>query len=452
MGITIWVVIAYIVITSVVGVYAAKRVKGVSDFFVAQRNLTAPLLIVLLFAELIAGASTVGNAEMAYDTGIVSVTLNWGTAIAAILFAFLLAGFYRSTGKMSLPESIRYLWDEKTRVLVTIVSVIVYFVIYAVQPIAAAAILAPMVGMPMATMAFIATAVIVIVSITGGLRGIAWMNSVHAVILYVGLVTGAVAAVIAVGGFKGLATLPPSAFDFAQPGIPTMAAWFIGSVLSLFAAATVGAVCFSAKSERTAKIGTAAAGLLILPFALAPALIGLSARIALPDITPAEALWRMSEYCGTGVATLVSVGVIAAIFSTAPMLLLVTTTMLSRDFFKVLRPQASEKSELLFARIALIVLGFLGVLFGLQARGILLEILGVMQVRAIIGLVLVAGVWWKRIDATAAFWTILAGSSVGIVWYILRSPFGIEPLWPSLAVGIPTLIALTFMRKRSQSQ
>ncbi len=59
----------YLVGTTLLGMYAVTRSKDVQDFLVARRNLSASMVMALLFGEMISGAATVGKATEAFHAG-----------------------------------------------------------------------------------------------------------------------------------------------------------------------------------------------------------------------------------------------------------------------------------------------------------------------------------------------------------------------------------------------
>lgn len=452
-SVTFWGVLLYLVGTSLIGLWAAKNVKSVSEFFVAKKNLGVVTIIALLFGELIAGAGTVGNAADAFKFGLSSVWMNWGMVIGCVLVVLFMVNFYRSMNSMSVPEAYNARFDRKCRMVMMFITCIVYFIIFAMQPVAGAAIFAPMLGVDKTIVVWILGGLFVVLCVTGGLRGIAWMNVVHSIAMYVGLGVVAVVAVNKAGGLSHIkATLPPEFFSLGQPDLLTVTAWAVGTGLSLLAGATLAAAIFGSGDVGSAKKGVIWAGILIIPFALFPALIGLSAKVALPGINAQTALFSMAASCGPVISILASVGVVAAILSTAPALLLITVTTLTRDFYKVfIRPNATDAEELIFSRVATVVMGASAVYFGLSATSLLSQILGAFQIRSTAGVVLLIALIWKKVNSNAAFWSMLSGGLVASYWHFAGKPFGLEPLWPSLIVGLPVLVVLTLVSKKEIS-
>jgi SSS family solute:Na+ symporter len=411
------------------------------------------MIIPLLFAEMIGGAATVGCAANAFRFGISAVWYNWSVTIGClIMVALALVTFYRTVGSqlgvMSIPEAFEVMFDRKTRVAMMLIIVVVYCIFYAVQPLAAAAILAPMFGVNTTAMVWITSILFIIMAVTGGLRGLAWMNVVHSIVMYIGLFTVAYFAVDYIGGFSGLqAKLPATFFDLSQPNLYTVFAWIIGTSVAMFAAPTVAAVAFGANSIKTARMGVVVGGLLVVPFAVACAVIGMCAAGVLPGVPARTAMFAMASHLGPWLGGIAAMGVIAAITSSAPAFLLLASTTLTRDCYAVIKKDSTEKQQMLFSMAVMVVMGVLATIFALTIQSILTQILSAFQIRSIVGVVLVIALFWKRTSANAAFWTIVIAGGLAAFWHFAGKPFGIEPLWPSLGLGIPLLIVLSLLSK-----
>jgi Na+/pantothenate symporter len=65
----------------------------------------------------------------------------------------------------------------------------------------------------------------------------------------------------------------------------------------------------------------------------------------------------------------------------------------------------------------------------------------------------IAAIYWDRVPAGAAFWSIGASLATVIVWRVasdagLGGWFAIDPLWPGLLVSVVLLLALTAFAPR----
>ena len=64
---------------------------------------------------------------------------------------------------------------------------------------------------------------------------------------------------------------------------------------------------------------------------------------------------------------------------------------------------------------------------------------------------LIVGAYWKKVDKTSAFWSMLIGGIVAAVWHFAGQPFGIVPFWPGCGVGLVLLIILTLCNGKKAS-
>ena len=132
----------------------------------------------------------------------------------------------------------------------------------------------------------------------------------------------------------------------------------------------------------------------------------------MPDITSRLVLWTMGEYCGVTVSALITIGVVAALVSTIPVGFLSIGGIATRDIFLRIRPGASERAQLIFSRIYIPVHVFIATLFALTQPSVIGLIVKGSQMRSIVGVVMLIAVLWRRINATAAFWTIITGGGM----------------------------------------
>ncbi|TGE38544.1 sodium:solute symporter family protein [Desulfosporosinus fructosivorans] len=448
-------VFLYFVLTAGIGIYMVRQKSSITDFFVAKKGLTAGLIIPLLFAELIAGAGTVGNAATAFQIGISSVWVNWGMSIGCVLVLYLAAKMYRvfslKYGTVSVPQVYMQRFDAKTRTVMMVILVAVYLIIFAQQPVAAAGIMGPLLGMDKVMLTWIVGVVFIFLTLTGGMKGLAWMNVLHSLVMYIGLGIVCYAAVKTAGGLGHMqAVLPAKMFAFNQPNMLTVVGWVLGTALSFFAASTVVVVIFGAKGMSSVKNGILWASGLVIIFALFPALIGMAGKVLMPTASANSILYVVANKLGPVYAVMASMGILAAILSTAPALLLICTTMLTQDMVRVLKPGISEKEEMKWARILTIVLGLIATYFGMQSTSILAQMAGAFQIRSVAGVVLLVAIFWPRVDSRAAFWSMLLGGIVAAVWHFAGNPY-CTSLYPSLAVGVPILVILTLMANKPVS-
>ena len=452
MSMQIVAVVGYIVFTSAIGMLAGRRKgqRGVREFFVAQGQLSWPLITPLLMAQYVTTTAVVGTTEMAHELGVVSLFYYLGYPIAAAIYVFGVASFYNSIKKITIGEAFAVLFDQKTRLACVLLVLATTALMIPVAFLGVGAILAPMLGIPYQSGVWLSAAIMLAIAIFGGLRGIAWMNVVHTVVLVVCLFPATAASVGAAGGLSRLmASLPAEHLNWVRPGWGTIAAWLIGASFQQVVSTAAVTGMFAAKDEKNAQISIAASGIFVFLISLMPCLIGLAAYVIMPDTTSRLALWEMGELCGATISTVLSIGVLAAVISSTPGFILTLGGMATRDLFLLVKPGASEKAQLFFSRIAMIALVIGGTFFALTQLSMLGTILKMAQVRAVLAVILVIAVFWRRIHAAAAFWSSVLGACTGFIWFFAGSPFSIEPLWPALTIAMLALIIISLRKKPS---
>ncbi|MFQ7032290.1 MAG: hypothetical protein ACLRRJ_05070 [Clostridium sp.] len=98
--IELFMVVAYFIITTAAGkIMNGKGDNSIQHFFVAKKHLGIGLTVALMFGEMVAGSSTVGNAASAFKMGLSSVWTNWEW-YWEFVFVFCTAKFYRRAGHL----------------------------------------------------------------------------------------------------------------------------------------------------------------------------------------------------------------------------------------------------------------------------------------------------------------------------------------------------------------
>ena len=451
MNLTAVITILYTVGVMVIGWLTTKKEGGAREFFVAGGNLPWILLTPFLMAEYISGGTTVGVAESAHKTGISIFWYYIGAPIGLSALAFGFAKFYQKIKKVTVGEAFGILFDRKTRLICVITLVFLQMISSSTAFLGLATILAPMFGLSYEGGVILSVVSMIVMALIG-LRGQAWMNVIHFAVIIITFFIVSVAAVGAAGGIgKITAALPPAHLNLWNMGFSTTAAYVLASSAIKLISLTAIVAMFAAKSEKDAKIGGVSTGFTILAFTLMPVLIGLAAKVLLPGISSKEAMWKMGEYLGGVMPSLVSVGVTAAIVSTTPGMLLSMGALVSRDLLMPFKPNCSEGQQITVCRIAVVLIAIAGatLAYTLSRTGatIMQLIVKVVEVRTVIVIPLFVSIIWRRVSSTAAFWTVISGVGAGFISLFFHPKE--EPLWPALGVGLIVLIVVSLVKKPS---
>lgn len=452
-------IVSYLIITTCVTLYSRRRAqKNTSAFYTANRVMSLPVVTALLFSAIVAGSGTIGNAANAFTGGLSNaIWANWGMAIGCFAVAFTVSKFYYTMadkyGAMTIPSAFSVMMGERVRTIMVFIVALVYVIFYSSQASAAATIIGPLLGIDATIVTWIITALFIIAAISGGMIGASWMSIVHTTVMCIGLAVVAFASVKSVGGLDTvIAAAPDSYFSIIGDKPMTTLANALGTAISFLASSNVTIALFGSRSPKEANRGIITAGALILPFALLPAIIGICAQVLMPGINSGSALFLMANSLGSVFGGLVSMAIIAAIWSTAPGLLLIVSATMTKDFYLSIKPKANEKKQMHFSYAVIIIAGILGTWIGMNGKSILDNMLGAFQIRSIVGIVLLAAIVWPRVNERSAFWSMLTGGITAAVWFFVGKPLGIEPLWAGSAICLIVLIPLTLASRERYSE
>ena len=201
---------------------------------------------------------------------------------------------------------------------------------------------------------------------------------------------------------------------------------------------------FAAKSPKAAKKGMfwgtfAYAVTIILLFTM-----GLAAQQILPDVVaeygtadaviPALAI----KILPPGLTGLALSGILSVMMSTADSYLLVSVQTVVHDLGKTFKPDMTQKHEILFSRIASVVLALGALVIALYIHSAYTVVtLSFTFYAAAAGLPALAALYWKKATNAGVLSAMIGGFTVTVIWKLLGQPLGLGAAIPgSLVCGV----------------
>ena len=191
-------------------------------------------------------------------------------------------------------------------------------------------------------------------------------------------------------------------------------------------------------------------------FAIGSTLIGLIARMLMPDLQDPELATPMliMELLPVGLAGIVIAAYIAAVMSTADSVLMGPVAIVTNDIYrKYFRPDATESSIVLVARTATLVLGVLGIGIAYLVPNVI-ELILYAYTFGSAGLFfpMLGLLFWKRTTASGAFWSMLGGGFAALLWVAFDEPFGISASYLGWIVSLPLLVSVSLLTDHSPEE
>lgn len=451
------VVVIYLVFTSLIGfwAYLGEKKKQSADSFMVNKGKSGLFVVVATQVSMaMAAGSSIGTVEDVFKIGLTGGWIDYFHIIVHLAIPFLVVGLYAALNKaygcLTVPSVFGVRFDEKVHVLSVVTISFFYLLLFSMQPAAAARILAPMLQIDSTTAAWIAGGIFVLVVMFGGMKGIAWMNVVHCLVMLFGMTWAGMKSLQMVGGLGAMASqLPENYLNLFEPNLQlalgNVCALVFGNLFNSFSFT----VTLSAKNVKTAKRGIFIAAFVIALYAMTPTILGLTGKILHPDAEVSSIFSIVASSYGPVISCIVFMAITAAIFSTAPSCLLMATNSLTKDIFCRMKPEADDKEIIRFSRIVCLIAGVAFIALGVMAPSVTTNAYRALNIGSITGIVLLVSIFWRRVTSNAAFWAILIGSIVAGVWSFAGNLFGIAAFWPAAGITLMVLTVLTLMSKES---
>ncbi len=434
--------VAYIVITTLVGMWSVRKTRDTESFMTGKKQLGYWVVGLLLMSEFIGPGATVGTAQGAYAKGI---SVAWNTSTLALgywLYAYYLAPKMNAMGEYTISGALAKHYGTAVRMLVAVTMSIALTTVNVAVYTGGAAALGKLLDTSIETAIFI-IAVCATLNVTfGGIRGVGYANIIHTTFKYMGLIVIAGSAWFYMKGQPSeMVNIPATHFSlFEGVGLGQVFAWSIANIGAVFSTQYVLQSISSLPTPADARKATMIAGIAILPIGFLAAFIGVMAKGVFPNIPSVMALPAFFDVMNPWLVGVAASAMIAATFVTILACQLGATALIMKDFYNPL-VKPNEKHSIWATRIIAVIIGFLPIPFALFVPGMIKTFFFARALRSVIT-VLVLFMIYKPHMASKNGGAIALFASVVVVaiWAALGNPFGIDNIY--VAIVMPTAILL----------
>ncbi len=434
-----WVVIlVYFLLVFGVAIWATMRERSAhgtsQDYFLAGRHAGWFIVGGSLFASNIGSEHLVGLAGTGAASGVAVGQFEILASLILLMLGWVFVPFYLSSGVFTMPEFLERRYSEGARWYLAVISIIGYVLTKISVTIAAGGIVfEAIMGIDFWTGALVVVVVTGVYTIFGGLRAVLYTDLLQMFVLIGGAVAVTLLGLSALGGWDAMAeTVGPGFLSvwrpMSDPNFPWTGILFGAPILGVWYWCTdqfiVQRVLAAADSGH-ARRGTVFAGYLkLLPLFIfvIPGVIAyaLSQQGRLQLDTPDQALPTLiAVLLPIGLRGLVVAGLLAALMSSLSSVFNSTSTLVTLDVYKKLRPEASERRLVLVGQVTtavLVVFGLAWIPFMKLISGQLYQYLQSVQayISPPIAAVFLIGVLWQRVNAHGAIAALITGFVLGM--------------------------------------
>ena len=467
--IAVLMIVLYLGLTTLVGILMLRRSRASDDWSVAGGRMGVLMIAVGIAGTRIGGAATYGVAGDVITGGVWNM---WWYGISAFLAMALVGLFfavpYRRLKIQTVGEIFTLRFGSRRAQWTTSLCVQTeYAIINVIEPLVIGRILAPLVGIPFGAAVAIGAACLISYTALGGLWGGAATNLIHSVAIIAGLGLVGLVGVGHLGGWDQVVTAvdaalatagkdPAAWWGFAGAGWLTVFAMIFSAVIHTPAASVYVNFATAARSERAVLWAFILGGLIAMPMPMLAGWVGIESLAkygATAQLASYQTVTRLASEINPWLGGVALAAVLAAVVSSGGPILLSSATMFVRDWIPASHAWHGAR-KLRAYQITTIVYGILAALVAwLGPVGSILDLLlfgFAMVVPPAIAAAFV--LYWPRTTEAGAFWGIVLGYALGLLWYLAMSD-DIDPSYITTVVPlvvVPGVSLLTSERREGR--
>jgi solute:Na+ symporter, SSS family len=435
------IVVAYMALLAGVSIVVRRASTTSEGFATGGRVFPAILIGFLLMSEFIGTSATLGTAQEAYKVGISAAWNVVALAVGFVLFSLFLARKFKAHGENTISGALARVYGERVRTATSLIMICALLIVAIAVYASGGAILSSLLGIDR-TWAIVLVGVLATLYVTvGGMRSVVYTNVLHALLKLGAVALLAVVGVLRVGGLGQLrAKLPAASFSFDGVGWTQILAWVIAGVGAVFATQYVVQAVTTVRDPGKARRAGFYTALMLVPFGLLAALVGMCSAVLYPGTRSIDALPVLAVDLSPVLTGLVMCGLTGAILGTIAALTIGSSTLMLKDFYQPYFNRAGDdRKNVVFVRIATFVAGVLPVALALYASDLLAVTFLAKSLRAALA-VLVVLMFYRPGYGTrlGALVSIVASVVTTIGWFLAGDPFGVDNAY--IAVATPLLI------------
>ena len=456
----LWLVVAYLVVSIGIGVYAATRVHNARDYIVAGRNLPFVIVLAMVFATWFGAETVLGISATFIDEGfrgLISDPL--GASVCLILFGLVFARPLYRLNLLTLGDFFRARYNRPTEVILSLCIIVSYLGWVGAQMTALGLVFNVLSDdvISMNQGVLIGASVVLVYTLLGGMWSVALTTFVQMIVIVLGLLYVTFIAGDLAGGFGTVIDKAAAEGKFAfLPSLDMvdMLAW-IAALLTLALGSIPQQDVFqrvnSSKNEWIAVWGTTIGGASYFFFAAVPLFLAYSATL----IDPAMVERFMTEdsqlilpnliigYMPFAAQVIFFGALLSVIMSTASGTLLAPSVTFSENILRGFWPAMTDRQLLLSTRLAVVAFTVLVVLYAVSTEATIHQMVENAYRVTLAGafVPLVAGLFWKRANNLGVTLSILLGLGTWLGLELFVEEGDVEPqLYGLLASAIGMIV------------
>ncbi len=473
-GLLDWIVlVGYFVGVTAFGLWLARRIKTSGGYFLGERQLPWWVMVGQSFGTGTNAENPVAQTGACFASGFATIWYQWKNMLITP-FYWLMAPWYRRSERTTIGEIIEDRYGRKLAFAYTIFAVAFFVFNQGAMLKGAGKIISVATGGQIISpngVVIAMTASFILYSVFGGLVASAYTDFIQGSLIIVLSFLLIPAGLSVVGGFSGMRqTLDPKFFavysDASGMDAFTIAMLTLNGFVGITAMPHILTMNATGRSERAGRVGQTYGSFVKRFCTIGWALTGLivAAMVIRQGVTLQDKEAAFGYAClhllGPGLTGLMVSCVLAANMSTCSNFMVNTGALFTRNIYReYINRGAADKQLLWMGRLSGLGLTLLGVLFAFVVDQVLQAFLFTETIAALIGIMFVGGLLWKRANrqgataATLASFLVYYGLNYA-QWHELRLVYTWKP-WPfawAMLAGVAALIIVSLLTRKEDPE
>lgn len=445
-------IIMFVLIIAIclIGIFAGRKLTSAAEWANGGKNLNWATVGILLVTFQIGGTSTIGSAQNGYDLGIGGAWYGIAGTVAMILSAFLIGSLRKYITEDTISNFMKNRYSTGVSNLYSYAYLVMGFIYIPIQLFTITTIFRTIIpGLSLTWACIIGLLLAISYTVVSGISGANYVSKVSCILMYASMVVGLILALGKTGGVEMLYTkLDPSYFSLFSVPTKTWFSWFLTCLVAFLTMQAAIQPSLIAKDDANAKKGIVFGALLNLPCGFICALLGMVCIAMNLDAGGNGALafaTVINTYCPSWLTALIFAAIALIVICTLAGQLLAICTIIRQLLMPIYqKKEISEHTQLTYTRLIAFVYGFITIIPTFMVQQSFLNQIVTVLIACVTGpmfFALVAGMFWKRMNTTAASWSIVSGIVVGIVWVLT----GMSASWHPVYIILPVSSVVGFV-------
>jgi len=457
-----------------IGIIFYRKTKNLSDYILGGRGLNSWVTAMSAQASDMSGWLLMGLPGYAYIAGLESFWIAIGLCIGTYLnWKFIAKRLRKYTeyagNSLTIPDYFENRFKDNSKILriTSALFILIFFLIYTSSGfVAGAKLFSTVFGISYKNGLFIGAFVIISYTFLGGFMAVSWTDFFQGVIMFIAIIIVPIAGINLLGGVKNIyfsiKKINPELLNMFTRvdgsflsiiSIVSLLAWGLG----YFGQPHILARFMAIRSPGKVKKARNIAMIWVVISLFSAVMIGVIGRAYLQiTLNQAEAeiifIVLVNSFIIPIAGGLLLAAILAAIMSTADSQLLVTSSAITKDFYKVLFRKKASPRELVWAsRSAVIVVAIIAYIIALNPKSSILGLVAYAWAGfgAAFGPIVLISLFWRRMTRKGAIGGILAGGIVVIIWKQLNGGiFNMYEIVPGFILSTAAIIILSLLDKK----